>query len=113
LNSLETGKEYHLYQMAFPLHDFHCMLKDEFIHYKSINADSNKKICLRRKKSAACNRAFPKRYWNLMDHNHFLMKWGFFSNWYLKRAMNIVQSYFPISAFQVVVKIEITYFLEY
>lgn len=36
-----------------------------------------------------------------------------FSIWYLKRAMNIIQSYFPINAFQLAAKIEITYFLEY
>lgn len=45
MNSLETGKEYYLCQMAFPLHDAHCMLKDKFMHYKSINADSNQKFC--------------------------------------------------------------------
>lgn len=50
LNNLETGKEYYLCQMAFPLHDAHCTLKDEFMLYKSINADSNQKFCLHRKK---------------------------------------------------------------
>lgn len=86
MNSLETGKEYFLYQMAFPLHDAHCMLKDEFMHYKSINADSNQKFCLhRKKKSAACNRTFSKRYWNVMNHNHFLIKWSFF-NLILKKS---------------------------
>lgn len=98
--------------MEFPLHDFHCMLKDEFMHYESINADSNQKFWLHRKKPAAYNKAFCKRYWNMMNHNHFLINWVF-SICYLKRAMNIVQSYFPINSFQEPVKTEITYYLEY
>lgn len=37
--------------MAFPLCDFHGVLKDEVMYCKSINADSNKKFCLHREKN--------------------------------------------------------------
>lgn len=99
--------------MAFPLHDFHCMLKNEFMHYKSTNADSNQKFCLHRKKNLL--HVIEPSLKDIETWWTTTIFWlsEFFSIWYLKRAMNIVQSHFPINAFQVAVKIEITYFLEY
>lgn len=72
--------------MAFPLRDAHCMLKNEFMHYKSINADSNQKFCLHRKKNLLHviepSLRDIEMWWTTTT---FLIKWGFF-NLILKKS---------------------------